>query len=81
MSSSSTFPGGRPLWLDRLGNVRNVVRQEVIARHLAKHLPSPPASVLDVGAGQGTQGLRLARAGYRMLAVEPDPEMRAVFSA
>jgi S-adenosylmethionine-dependent methyltransferase len=33
--------------------------------------------VLDVGAGQGTQSLRLARAGHEVLAVEPDPEMRS----
>jgi SAM-dependent methyltransferase len=81
MGDSSTFPAGRPAWLDRLEHVRNVVRQEVISRHLARHLPSPPASVLDVGAGQGTQTLRLARAGHRVLAVEPDAEMRAAFSA
>jgi SAM-dependent methyltransferase len=81
MDSSSTFPAGRPVWLDRLDHVRNVVRQEVIARHLGRHLPSPPGSVLDVGAGQGTQALRLARAGHRVLAVEPDRTMRAVFSA
>ena len=52
--ADSTFGGGRPGWLDRLGNVRNVVRQEMISRQLDKHLPEPPARVLDVGAGQGT---------------------------
>lgn len=81
MGSSSTFPAGRPAWLDQLSHVRNVVRQEVIARHLARHLPPPPGDVLDVGAGQGTQALRLAEAGHRVLAVEPDPEMRAAFTA
>lgn len=81
MDSSSTFPAGRPAWLDRLDHVRNVVRQEVISRHLARHLPATPATVLDVGAGQGTQALRLAALGHKVLAVEPDPEMRAVFSA
>ncbi len=34
----------------RLGNLRNVVRQELISRQLADHLPSPPARILDVGA-------------------------------
>jgi SAM-dependent methyltransferase len=34
-----------------------------------------------VGAGQGTQSIRLARAGHQVLAVEPDPQMRAVFGA
>jgi protein-L-isoaspartate O-methyltransferase len=70
--ADSTFGGGRPGWLDGLGNVRNVVRQEMIARQLDKHLPEPAARVLDVGAGQGTQFIRLARAGHRVLAVEPD---------
>ena len=37
--------------------------------------------VLDVGAGQGTQSIRLARAGHQMLAVEPDPGMRGAFRA
>ena len=74
-----TFGGGRPLWLGRLGRVRNVVRQELIARQLDRHLAPPPATVLDVGAGQGTQSLRLARAGYDVTAVEPDAEMRSAF--
>jgi protein-L-isoaspartate O-methyltransferase len=74
--TDSTFGGGRPGWLDRLGHVRNVVRQEMISRQLDKHLPEPPARVLDVGAGQGTQSIRLARGGHRVLAVEPDSQMR-----
>jgi SAM-dependent methyltransferase len=58
-----------------------VVRQEIIARQLDRHLPDPPARVLDVGAGQGTQSLRLAGAGHRLVAVEPDPDMRAQLRA
>lgn len=79
MSSSSTFPAGRPLWLDRLGHVRNVVRQEVITRHLARHLPPAPATILDVGAGQGEQAIRLAAGGHHVTAIEPDPAMRERF--
>ncbi|HEY6294891.1 MAG TPA: methyltransferase domain-containing protein, partial [Streptosporangiaceae bacterium] len=79
--ADSTFGGGRPGWLGGLDHVRNVVRQELISRQLDKHLPEPPAQVLDVGAGQGTQSIRLARLGHRVLAVEPDPEMRAIFQA
>jgi len=79
--AEGTFGGGRPAWLERLGKVRNVVRQEMISRQLDKHLPTHPVQVLDVGAGQGTQSLRLARAGHQVLAIEPDADMRAAFRA
>jgi S-adenosylmethionine-dependent methyltransferase len=71
-----SFGVGRRAWLDRLGRLRNVTRQELVTRQLAAHLPSLPASVLDVGAGQGTQALRLAGLGFDVTAVEPDPDMR-----
>lgn len=78
---SNRFTPGRDPWLARLGNLRNVVRQEMVNRQLARHLPGAPARVLDIGAGQGTQALRLAAAGHEVTAVEPDPPMRAVFTA
>jgi SAM-dependent methyltransferase len=81
VSAPSTFGGGRQVWLDRIDRVRNVVRQEMISRQLDRHLPSRPARILDVGAGQGTQSIRLARAGHAVLAIEPDPEMRARLQA
>jgi S-adenosylmethionine-dependent methyltransferase len=80
-AGDGTFGTGRPAWLGRLGHVRNVVRQEMISRQLDRHLPEHPARVLDVGAGQGTQSIRLARAGHHVVAVEPDPDMRKVFLA
>jgi len=64
-----------------MGKVRNVVRQEMISRQLDRHLPASPARILDVGAGQGTQSIRLARAGHQVLAIEPDAEMRTVLGA
>jgi S-adenosylmethionine-dependent methyltransferase len=76
-----SFGVARERWLGGLGNVRNMVRQEIITRQLRKHLPDRPGRVLDVGAGQGTQSLRLAGAGHRVVAVEPDPEMRAQLRA
>jgi S-adenosylmethionine-dependent methyltransferase len=79
--ADSTFGGGRSAWLGRLGDVRNVVRQEMIARQLDRHLGASSARILDVGAGQGTQSIRLARAGHRVVAVEPDRGMRDVFLA
>lgn len=78
--SDGTFSAGQEAWLARLGNLRNVVRQELIARQLTAHLPAPPATILDVGAGQGTQAIRLAARGYQVTAVEPDAKMREVFS-
>ena len=74
---AGSFGVARERWLGGLPNVRNVVRQQIITRQLDKHLPDRPCRVLDVGAGQGTQSRRLARAGHRVVAVEPDPEMRA----
>jgi S-adenosylmethionine-dependent methyltransferase len=80
-AAGSTFGVGRPAWLGRLDKVRNVVRQEMISRQLDRHLHTHPARILDVGAGQGTQSIRLARAGHQVLAVEPDPDMRAALRA
>jgi S-adenosylmethionine-dependent methyltransferase len=76
-----TFSSGRDAWLSRLGNLRNVMRQELITRQLTEHLTLPPARILDVGAGQGTQAIRLAVRGYHVTAVEPDAEMRGLFDA
>lgn len=86
MASDNSFSAGLGPWLDRLGNLRNVVRQEMVARQLASHLPHPPRQpralrVLDVGAGQGTQSIRLARQGHSVTAVEPDARMREAFEA
>jgi S-adenosylmethionine-dependent methyltransferase len=78
-AAAGTFGAARPAWLGRLGNVRNVVRQEMISRQLDRHMLQRSARVLDVGAGQGTQSIRLARVGHHVVAVEPDPAMRAAF--
>jgi SAM-dependent methyltransferase len=75
----NTFAAGQQPWLERLGNLRNVVRQELVSRQLDRHLPSGPLRVLDVGAGQGTQALRLAARDHVVTAVEPDPRMRSEF--
>ncbi len=80
---STPFSTGAQTWLGRLGNLRNVVRQEVIARQVAAHLPeaAQPLRVLDVGAGQGTQATWLARRGHQVVALEPDPHMRVAAKA
>lgn len=73
---ASVWSQGRAPWLDRQGLLRNVVRQELVSRQLSRHVPQPPGYALDVGAGQGTQAVRLARAGFDVTAVEPDDGMR-----
>jgi S-adenosylmethionine-dependent methyltransferase len=62
------------VWLDRLTSLRNVVRQELIGRQLANHVPTG-SRVLDVGCGQGTQALRLARSGCEVVGVDPSPDL------
>lgn len=59
------FAAAEERWRRGLGALRQVVRQELVARQLARHVPdAPPRRVLDVGCGQGTQLLRLARRGH-----------------
>ena len=81
VGTDNAFVAGQGPWLARLGALRNVVRQEMVTRQLAAHLPPGPLRVLDVGAGQGTQALRLARLGHSVTAVEPDAQMRRAFEA
>jgi 2-polyprenyl-3-methyl-5-hydroxy-6-metoxy-1,4-benzoquinol methylase len=75
----NSFKPGEMAWIDRLGNLRNVVRQEVIARQIAP-LARPGITVLDVGCGQGTQALRLASAGCKVTAVDPSADLLGLLS-
>ena len=79
------FDSGRDLWLARLGNLRNVVRQHLVATQLDAAvrdlLPDRQLTVLDVGAGQGTQAMHLARAGHHVTAVDASAEMLAPLEA
>jgi SAM-dependent methyltransferase len=67
-------------WVERLGGLRNVVRQELIARQLAPFVTAG-MSVLDVGCGQGTQAVRLAAAGARVTGVDPSQSLLDRFRA
>ncbi|MCX4822558.1 methyltransferase domain-containing protein [Streptomyces sp. NBC_01142] len=60
--------------------MRNTVRQELVARQLdeqiaARYPVGQRLRILDVGMGQGTQALRLARAGHAVTGIEADHEM------
>ncbi|MCF3963863.1 class I SAM-dependent methyltransferase [Streptomyces fuscigenes] len=69
-----------------LGGLRNVVRQELVSRQLEEQIAGrfpvgQRLRVLDVGMGQGTQALRLARAGHTVTGLESDPAMVAAARA
>jgi len=58
-------------------NPRTLVEQAAWAGAMRRLLPAPPARVLDAGAGTGFLSLLLARAGYRVTALDLAPSMLA----
>lgn len=73
------FESGEVRWTENLGSLRNVIRQEIIARQIYPEI-QPGMSVLDVGCGQGTQALRLAMAGCRVTGVDPSSNLLGLCS-
>jgi SAM-dependent methyltransferase len=79
---SAGFAAGEERWLAGLGTLRQVVRQEVVARQVAAHLPDlPPRRVLDIGCGQGTQALALARRGHVVTGLDSSGQLLDDFRA
>jgi S-adenosylmethionine-dependent methyltransferase len=76
---STGFTAGEQNWQARLGKLRDVVRQEMVARQLARELPPAPVRIIDLGCGQGTQALRLARHGYDVTGVDASADLLARF--
>ncbi len=66
------FDIGAEEWLSGLGEVRAVVRQELVRRQIAHHLSTMdgPLRVLDAGCGQGTQAIALARLGHEVVGID-----------
>jgi S-adenosylmethionine-dependent methyltransferase len=58
-------------------SVKGQVRTHVLHAQLLRHLPPPPARVLDVGGGAAHQSLPLARLGYEVTVLDPSPAMLA----
>ncbi len=56
-------------------SVKGRVRTFVLHQQLLRHLPEPPATVLDVGGGAAHQSLPLARLGYDVTVLDPSPAM------
>jgi S-adenosylmethionine-dependent methyltransferase len=78
----SGFAAGEEEWRAHLGTLRQVVRQEVVARQLAECLPDLPARhVLDIGCGQGTQALLLARRGHVVTGLDSSAQLLDDFRA
>jgi SAM-dependent methyltransferase len=58
------------------------VRQEIVARQVAAHVPDLPSRrVLDVGCGQGTQALVLARRGHFVVGLDSSARLLGDFRA
>lgn len=57
--------------------VKGRVRTYVLHQQLLRHLPAPPATVLDVGGGAAHQSLPLARLGYEVTVLDASETMLA----
>jgi SAM-dependent methyltransferase len=55
--------------------------QAGLAAFVETHLPPAPARVLEVGCGQGELALTLARAGYVVVAIDPEAPSGPIFRA
>jgi 2-polyprenyl-3-methyl-5-hydroxy-6-metoxy-1,4-benzoquinol methylase len=76
---NTAFTGHEGRWQARLGKLRDVVRQELVTRQLTAELAPPPVRIIDLGCGQGTQAVALARRGYEVTGVDASADLLARF--
>lgn len=75
---TGTFAAGEEKWRARLGTLRQVVRQHLVSRQLTGHLADRPSQrILDIGCGQGSQLLVLARHGHLMTGLDSSAALLA----
>jgi SAM-dependent methyltransferase len=77
VSNRSPSTAGYAEEADALARQYESLAFEQVNRHVLPLFPSPPARVLDVGAGTGRDAAALAQLGHSVVAVEPTAEMRA----
>lgn len=80
--ANTRFLKGVDQWIKSLGQLREVVRQQVLAAQLFEVFSQQGlrhARVLDVGCGQGTQALLLARAGHQVTGLDISSELLSRF--
>lgn len=74
--TEDAWAGLADLFVDEAyASVKGYVRTYVMHQHLLEHLPSAPASVLDVGGGAGHQSFPLAQMGYDVTLLDPSTAM------